>query len=279
MFDWWKPLDPWLQTGMVVAGTAVVYLAVRLVLMKRLVRLARSTTNDLDDRLVHFFRRFFGITVFFMVLLAVLKIHEVEISPLLAGAGILGITIGLAAKETLADILAGIFLVTDRPMRVGNRVKVEEIGRDWGGWGDVVDIGLRRTMIRNTDGVIVNYPNHVLANSVITNFSSFEGPMRVRIRFQVGYDADPEKVRLCATRVIEGTPGVISGSTEIVTRSLWDDKGGHMLGGVLMEARYRIEDVRERTRIRSRVLENILKALQEASIPMPALGLTMEKGE
>jgi small-conductance mechanosensitive channel len=238
--------------------------------------MARSTANDLDDRLVHFFRRFFGLMIFFLVLLAVLRIHDVEISPLLAGAGIVGITIGLAAKETLADILAGVFLITDRPMRVGDRVKIEYIGRDWGGWGDVVDIGLRRTAVRNTDGVIVNYPNHMLQNSVITNFSAEEKTMRVRIRFQVDYRTDLCKARECAQEAVEGTRGVIDGSVEIVSRSMWDDKGGHMLGGVLMEARYRIDDIRERTRIRSRVIENLLEGFHKAAIALPAFNVSMD---
>lgn len=273
MFTWWDTLDPWSRSLIVVAAALVGYLAVRFILLVRLERLTQSTTNDLDDRLVHFIKRFFGLTVLFVTILVVLRIHEVEISPLLAGAGIVGITIGLAAKESLADVLAGIFLITDRPMRVGNRVKIEYIGRDWGGWGDVVDIGLRRTSVRNTDGVIVNYPNHLLANSVITNFSAETKEMRVRIRFQIGYESDIEKARECAIKAIEETKGVIAGTVEVVIRSLWDDKGGHMLGGILMEGRYRIDDIRERTRIRSKVLENLLQRFREESIPIAALNI------
>ncbi|MHC4944642.1 MAG: mechanosensitive ion channel family protein [Planctomycetota bacterium] len=277
MPEWWKALNPWIQSGIVVALAAIGYLLVRYFLIGRMEKLVQSTANDVDDRLVHFFRRFFGLLVLFLVLLAVLRIHEIEISPLLAGAGIAGIALALAAKELLADVLAGVFLITDRPMRVGNRVKIEYIGRDWGGWGDVVDIGLRRTAVRNTDGVIVNYPNHMLANSVITNFSAEQKPMRVRIRFLVGYDSDLDKARECATQAIEEIAGVIPKSTEIVTRSLWDDKGGHMLGGVLMEGRYRIDDIRERTRIRSKVLESLISRLRDASITLPALNVSAEK--
>ena len=51
-------------------------------------------------------------------------------------------------------------------------------------------------------------------------------------------------------------------------RSLWDITRGHMLGGVLMEGRYRIEDVRDRTRIRSLVLSRLLQDLKAASIPL-----------
>lgn len=273
MFTWWDTLDPWSRSFIVAAAAIIGYLAFRFILLGRLERLTQSTTNDLDDRLVHFIRRFFGLTVLFVTILVVLRIHEVEISPLLAGAGIVGITIGLAAKESLADVLAGIFLITDRPMRVGNRVKIEYIGRDWGGWGDVVDIGLRRTSVRNTDGVIVNYPNHLLANSVITNFSAETKAMRVRIRFQIAYESDVEKARNCAIKAIEETKGVIAGTAEVVVRSLWDDKGGHMLGGILMEGRYRIEDIRERTRIRSVVLKNLLQRFHEESISISALNI------
>jgi hypothetical protein len=56
----------------------------------------------------------------------------------------------------------------------------------------------------------------------------------------------------------------------MVVRSLWDDARGHLLAGVLVEGRYRIADVRDRTRIRSRVLVNVLGALRAAGIPFPA---------
>jgi small-conductance mechanosensitive channel len=260
-----------------VAGAAVVYLVVRKFIIIRLERMAASTDNDLDDRLVHFFKQFFGFVVLFLIVLLVLNIHEIEVTPLLAGAGIMGVALGFAAKESLADILAGIFLITDRPMRKGNRVKIEYIGRDWGGWGDVIDIGLRRTTVRNTDGVVVNYPNNVLANSVITNFSAEEGPIRVRVRFLVGYGADLPEVMSCAEKAIQESEGVNPDSAEVVIRSMWDDKGGHVLGGILLEGRYRIDEVSRRTRIRSGVLNNLHHSLKEAAVPFPALSTKVER--
>lgn len=226
--------------------------------MRRLNHWAQGTENDLDDRLVHFISRFYGVVLFFGLLLAVLNVNGVEITPFLASAGIAGIALGLAAKETLADILAGIFLILDRPVRIGDRVKIEKIGEHWGGWGDVVNIGLRRTRIRNTDGVIVNYPNAAFANSVITNFTAESDAMRVRIRFMVPYDSDLNLVRSTAVYCIESIEGVEKDSADIITRSLWDDARGHLLSGILIEGRYRIGNVRERTRIRSKVLEALL---------------------
>jgi len=187
--------------------------------------------------------------------------------------------LGLAAKELLADVLSGVFLIADRPIRVGDRVKIERIGRHWGSWGDVVDIGLRRTRIRNTDGVVVNYPNSLMANSVITNFSFEEKPVRVRIRFQVGYDADLELTRKVAIEAIEGVSAVIADSATIVVRSLWDDNQGHLMAGVLVEGRYRIEDVRKRTTVRSEVLERLLVALRKNGIPMASQPVRITNGK
>lgn len=266
----WSEINPWYRTVIVVALAFFVTWAMRSVVLRKLERLAAATDNDLDDRLVHLARSLLGFVVFFVAFLWVLRIHEIELTPFLAGAGIVGIAVGLAAKETLGDILSGVFLITDRPMRIGDRVKIERIGREWGGWGDVVDIGLRRTRVRNTDGVVVSYPNSVLATSVITNFSHDRDPIRVRVRFQVDFEADLEHASEVAAAAIASVDGVLEGTTDIVVRSLWDDSRGHVSAGVLMEGRYRIADVRERTRIRSRVLAAVLAALRNEGIPFPA---------
>ena len=266
----WNAAGPFEQTAIAVVAALAVYVFIRSVLLRKMERLAANTSNDLDDRLVHFIKQFLWLIGLFVTVLVVLRINHIEITPLLAGAGIAGIAVGLAAKELLADILSGVFLITDRPLRVGDRVKIENIGRHWGGWGDVVDIGLRRTRIRNTDGVVVNYPNSVLCNSVITNFSDDEKPVRVRIRFQVGYDADMALTRKVALEAINSVADVIPETATVVVRSLWDDSRGHLMAGVLVEGRYRIEDVCKRTAIRSEVLERLLEGLQKNGIPMAA---------
>ncbi|MEC8943177.1 MAG: mechanosensitive ion channel family protein [Verrucomicrobiota bacterium] len=277
LVQWWRNVDSWEQTAIAVAAAFLLHIFVRVVLLRALNRIASSTENDLDDRLVYFVRRFYLLVLVSILFMALLKIHGIKITPFLASAGIAGIAIGLAAKETLSDILSGIFLITDQPARIGDRVKIESPGRHWGGWGDVIDVGLRRTQIRNTDGVIVNYPNSVLANSVITNFSYQDEPVRVRVRFQVNYNADLEEASSVARRAIEATERVLPDSAEIVVRSLWDDNGGHMGSGILMEGRYHIEDVRNRTRIRSEVLKSINRDLAAAGIALASPRVRIEQ--
>jgi len=275
MDEWWNNINVWWRSGGIVGLGILAHLFIRVYILRTLERFSAATDNDLDDRLVHFFKKFYLLILCFVIFLMILRNHGIEITPLLASAGIVGIAIGLAAKETLADILAGIFLIADRPIRIGDRVKLERIGRHWGGWGDVVEIGLRRTQILNTDGVIVNYPNNLLANSIITNFSIKEAPVRLRVRFQVNYDADLKQVIQLTKDAIHSVDEVLEDTADVVIRSLWDDDGGHNLSGVLVEGRYLLDDVRQRTQVRSMVLRSIVSTFRDNNIAFAAPSLSL----
>ena len=267
----WMNLSAIEQSVLAILFTILVFYLVRFVVLRRLELVAAKTDNDFDDRLIHFLKKFLWLAALFSSLVWVLKINGIQVGPVLAGAGIFGIAIALAAQETLADILAGIFLTADRPIRIGDRIIIDKIGKHWGGWGDVVDIGLRRTTIRNTDSVIVNYPNAVLAASTIKNFSIDPQPVRARIRFQTDYSADPTLVKAKTIDAIEQVDGIIGGTVTVVIRSIWDDDQGHMLSGVLYEARYRLHDVKTRTTLRSMVLEKLIREFRENDFPMASM--------
>lgn len=267
---YWNSASVFEQSGLAVLLTVVSFYLVRYVIILRLEKLTQSTDNDFDDRLVHFLKQFLWLAAFVVGLIWVLKINDIKVGPVLAGAGIFGIAIGLAAQETLSDIISGIFLIADRPIRIGDRIMIDKIGKHWGGWGDVIDIGLRRTMIRNTDGVIVNYPNSALVKSTIKNFSFDPKPVRARVRFQTDYSADIDLVKQTTMDAINRIDGIIENTVTVVIRSMWDDEQGHLLSGILFEARYHLLDVKTRTPLRSDVLEAILKDFQKANIPMAA---------
>lgn len=139
----WATGNTLVKTLLAIVTTMLVFYLLRYVVVRKLEKLTALTDNDFDDRFVHFLRQFLWLAVLFMGLVWVLQINGIKVGPVLAGAGIFGIAIGLAAKETLADILAGIFLIADRPIRIGDRIMIDKIGKHWGGWGDVIDIGLK----------------------------------------------------------------------------------------------------------------------------------------
>ena len=270
MNDIWAGLGAIEKSVIALLLSISIFYFLRYIVIRRIERITAKTENDLDDRLIHFIKQFLWVAAFVGTLVWILKINGIAVSPILAGAGIFGVAVGFAAKETIADILSGIFLIVDRPIRIGDRVTIDRIGKHWGGWGDIVDIGLRRTVIRNTDGVIVNYPNSLLSSGIIKNFSIDPKPVRARVRFQVDYSANPDEVRRLVFAAIAKADGIIPDTTTIVIRSMWDDDQGHQLSGVLYEARYILQDVKQRTTIRSQVLENIILSFQEQKVPMAA---------
>ena len=118
-----------------------------------------------------------------------LAIWKINITPLLASAGIVGVAVALAAKETLSNFFGGVSVMLDQPYKVGDYIVL-----DSGERGEVVDIGLRSTRILTRDDVLVSIPNAIITNTKIVNESAPEPRFRVRIKIGVAYGSDIDQV-------------------------------------------------------------------------------------
>jgi len=265
--------------------------------IKKMESFAKDTETKIDDKLIGFWKKFNVLVLLLLVVIGGLWIYGVNITPLLAGAGVASVIIGLAIKELLSDMFAGISIMTDRPFTEGDRIEVRKISGHWGGWGDVKEIGLRRSKVENTDGVIINYPNSLLAQSTIVNFSDKNDehkPVRVRIRFSVDWHSDIETAMKVSEEAIFSTlkiakekgysitsfPDTLTNDKDsdnpkkeympyVLIRSLWDDSLGSVAPGILLEGRYYLNDVRDRTKVRSIVLNGIITTLRKNKISFP----------
>ncbi len=121
------------------------------------------------------------------ILLVVWGINPVG---LLASAGIVGIAVGFAAKDTLANLFSGVFILADRPYKLGDYVNL-----DSGERGKVTHIGIRSTRLLTRDDIEVTIPNGVIGNAKVVNESGGPYPkMRVRVDLQCAYEADLQEV-------------------------------------------------------------------------------------
>lgn len=135
-----------------------------------------------------------------------LLVWDIDIGAWLLSAGIVGIALGLAAKDTLANLFSGIFILADAPYDKGDYIVL-----DTGERGMVTDIGLRSTRLLTRDDVEVTIPNAVIANAKIVNESG--GPwLKERIRVQVGvaYGSDIDRVKEVLKKVAVEHPDVCS---------------------------------------------------------------------
>ncbi len=124
-------------------------------------------------------------------LYALLVVWRLDVKPWLASAGIVGIAVGFAAKDTLANLFAGLFILADAPYKIGDWIVL-----DTGERGMVTAVGLRSTRLLTRDDVEVTLPNAVIANAKIVNESG--GPWeraRVSITVGVAYGSDVDRVR------------------------------------------------------------------------------------
>ena len=122
-------------------------------------------------------------------LLWLLAIWQINLTPLFASAGIAGIAVALAAKDTLANFFGGISLFMDNAYKVGEYIILESGER-----GEVVEIGIRSTRIKTRDDVIITIPNSIMANSKIINESAPIPRFRIRVPVGVAYGSNLEKV-------------------------------------------------------------------------------------
>jgi MscS family membrane protein len=140
--------------------------------------------------------------------LYVLSLFEVNINPLIAGAGIFGIAIALAAQDLFSNFFGGAVIITDQPFQVGDRVLINDI------LGDVTHIGPRSTRIITLDSDIVTIPNNKISTSVVRNFSLPSPQVRIQIPVSVAYGTDIEQVKTVLARIADHA---MKNKSEIIT--------------------------------------------------------------
>jgi small-conductance mechanosensitive channel len=134
------------------------------------------------------------IVVLIVGLLVLLSSLGIQIAPILTALGVGGLAVALALQETLQNLFAGMHLLADHPIRVGDYVKLGD-----GIEGYVVDVGWRSTRLRMLANSVIIVPNHKVAQSIITNYDMPESRVAVAIRVSVNYAADPDHVERVLT--------------------------------------------------------------------------------
>jgi moderate conductance mechanosensitive channel len=148
-------------------------------------------SEDRSQTLLPMLRKFIGVVMVVMVTLIVLSSIGVEIAPLLAGAGVIGLAIGFGAQKLVRDILSGIFFLMDDAFRVGEYLNAGGVS------GTVEQITLRTIKLRHHRGMLQIVPLGDLAS--ITNF--MRGGMVVKFDLKLPYDTDIDKVRKIIKKV------------------------------------------------------------------------------
>jgi len=147
-----------------------------------------------------------GISIIIVVgFIFALNASGVEVTALLAGAGIMGLVIAFAAQDTLSNFFSGIHLLLDRPFKIGDVIYLEE-GKYW----RVVDVGMRSTRLYSIfNHELIIMPNNAVANQKIINIVKPDAKIRKKVKVSVAYGTDLKKVSKILIEIAKNHPNVI----------------------------------------------------------------------
>ena len=202
----WHLRKCWVSANFVVGVIWAVFVLYRLtkVAMEKWISL-----NPQLQSMPKLFIKIVNVIIYIIGFIIILRYFNIEITPLVATLGIGGIAIGFALQDTLSNFFAGLHIVSDKPIRIGDFMEIEG-----GVSGYVDDIGWRTTRIRTLPNTLVIVPNSKIASSMITNDSLPVPEMSIVVQCGVAYSSDLEKVEKvtidAAKKIQKNTPGAVN---------------------------------------------------------------------
>ncbi len=145
-------------------------------------------------------------TTYFLVLGGLfigLQSLGLNLNSLVVFGGAIGVGVGLGLQNVVSNFVAGIVLLVEQPIRIGDRVETD------GTMGNVIRIAARSTWIRTNDNAVIIMPNSNFINNPVTNWTANDPQVRVNLPLGVSYSADPEVVRTILLKVAGENPHVL----------------------------------------------------------------------
>jgi MscS family membrane protein len=152
-----------------------------------IVPLAQKTKTDFDDQILPILNKSIKTAIWVVGIIIGLNNAGYDVSALLAGLGIGGLIIGLAFQDTLKNIFGGITILTDKPFKVNDRVKID--GTD----GFITEVGIRSTRVKTLEGRMITIPNSKFLDGVIENISS-EPSRKIVLDLGLIYETTPKQI-------------------------------------------------------------------------------------
>lgn len=167
-------------------------------------RFEDSGSRRLSLSMTSFARKSVNLVIYSLAFITILAQLKVQITPFLAGLGIVGIAVALAAQELLSNFFGAIAILIDRPYKTGDRIALSG-----GQSGDVVEIGVRSTRIKTLDNRIIIVPNAKISSSKIDNYSEPDLNLRYAMRFGIDYRSNVDKASNILIEIATGMTGVL----------------------------------------------------------------------
>ena len=157
-------------------------------------KLRKSLSQKMDDTVFEFVLKVTRVFIYVIAVFLVLAILEINLTGLIAGLGLGGVIVTLAAQDTAKNLFGGVVIFIDKPFVVGDWIEMDNYE------GTIEDITFRTTRIRTFENALVNIPNAIIADASVTNWSKME-KRRYKTNLCVEIDTPLEKLQLLKARI------------------------------------------------------------------------------
>ncbi|MEQ9324936.1 MAG: mechanosensitive ion channel family protein, partial [Polyangiaceae bacterium] len=224
------------------------------VVLKRALKVLDRT--ELDETARAFIMQVVKYAVFTVGVVSALGQLGVNTASLLTSLGVAGLTLGFAARDTLSNLISGLFIFWDRPFVVNDLI---ELG---GQYGRVMEITMRSTRVVTNDGRMLAIPNSQIVNSTVASYTNFPN-LRVEVGFTVGVGEDLHRIRELLLDLVEGDERFLDEPAPSVVVTALNDYN------CAMDFRVWLENEREHIPVRFEMRQKIFETLREAGVEMP----------
>ena len=233
-------------------------LRVSRMLLQRMSR-RRGKARLITSQTLPLFTNLAAVVIVALGIYFIFQAWQIDMTAWLASAGIVGIAVGFAAKDTLANLFSGVFIMADSPYKLGDYVVIDESVR-----GKITHMGIRSTRLLTRDDVEVTIPNSLMGNSKVVNESG--GPhekYRIRIKIDVAYGSDLDQVNDILVEIAGAEPDVC---TEPEARVRYRAFGP---SGVSLELLAWVEEPELRGKVVHLLIMAIYKRFRQEGIEIP----------
>ena len=211
-----KPYTDAITKVTIILGIFLIYLLVRRVI-KAIVKwysyeFSPKLRNGQEQKSLSIFRRVFDLVLLLIFIIILLRYLGVNITPIIASLGIGGLAVALALQQTLGDFIAGLSIIGDKSLRIGDYVELDSGGTILGGY--IEDISWRTSRIRTLSDNYVIVPNTKLAQSIATDYSFGTKETFVGITLYVSYKNELDKVEKIANKIASDVQNTAEGAVK-----------------------------------------------------------------
>ena len=159
-------------------------------------KMKKTSKRELDDATIEFILKIVRVLIYIIAIFVVLALLKIDLTGLIAGLGIGGVIVTLAAQDTAKNLFGGAVIFLDKPFNVGDWVQMDAYE------GTIEDITFRTTRIRTFENSLLNVPNSIISNASVINWSKMQ-TRRYKANLRIDFNTSIEKLERVKARIEE----------------------------------------------------------------------------